>query len=59
MVFKIPLKPTLLSTASRTNNANTVAFPDGPKDSQMGYLTGMNGDYGLPSGASVGVTIAG
>jgi len=25
----------------------------------MGYLTGLNGDYGLPSGASTGVTVAG
>merc|ERR1719247_3170384 len=47
--YKIPVKGkyTLLSTADRTNNANTNSFPGGAGDA--GYLSHAdNGEYGLP-----------
>jgi len=32
-IVKIPLNPVMLSTSTRMNNVNTVAYPDGGTDS--------------------------
>lgn len=36
--YKIPLTNVPLNTATRLNNVNTVAFPDGANDSKEGYV---------------------
>lgn len=51
---------TLLSTATRNNNANNIAFPSGAADARDGYLFSATlGTFGLPAGGPVGTTVAG
>ncbi|PNH01401.1 hypothetical protein TSOC_012719 [Tetrabaena socialis] len=56
-VWRIPLTWTLLPTAASTNNMNN--FPDGAADSNMGYMAGALGSYGLPTRGAVGVSVSG
>lgn len=65
-VWKIPLAEyySLLSTSTRYNNLEAAnvetAFPSGSSKAADGYLQSSTwGTYGLPSGGSAGVTIAG
>jgi hypothetical protein len=53
---RFPLNPTLLTTASSSNNL--AAFPGGATDSDTGYLY-EKATYGLPVRGNVGVYTSG
>lgn len=58
LFWRIYLGASLLPTATRYNNVNSVAFPGGAGDA--GYLSSpTNGVYGLPTRGAVGVSISG